>query len=623
MKRLFLYISFAVCLFPSRAVDSKAMLLLVDSAYNEAMAGRLQHAVMINEDGLRQIPADSVAIRCEFYSCLLYCYHRLGDYEQALHYGELCLQYDEKQGNLSNLSASLGNLAGIYSSAGKHDVAIDYLNRSIAIEEELLQTDKEHTAKSLAIRKAMLGEVLLAKAKAEREKSKEKSAVSSDSANHIQLSTFDFEQSDISSLLEQALTLTDEALRIDRSLERQLQVGMRLSQMGNIYAELGDKDKARRCNEEALDIARKTNNRMTEVITLLQLGRNGEAVKIAHELGMKKQELEACNSLYKQSAGSKQYAEALRWLERARELEQQIRTEDAERQLTLWQVRYDTQRKEQQIAIQEQTIGRQKAEKRWLVAFIIVALLALVFFSLFACALARRKREIEEASRAKDRHYTILTHDLKNPMVAQQQVLRMLYCDYERYTADEIHANVGRLLAGSDTQLELLQNLSEIALLELGKRQTLPTRIDLGSIITDAVNAMRSVAMLKHITFVTHAERLLVTADRDTVRTILRNLLSNAIKFSYEGATVEIGTRQPNQLYVKDTGMGMTEEKRQELLTSKAVISSSKGTLGEGGTGIGILLCRELLNLNHGTMEIESEQGKGTTFIIMLPKSEE
>ena len=109
-----------------------------------------------------------MGLRCEFYSCLLYCYHRLGDYEQALRYGELCLEYDERQDDKSNLSASLGNLAGIYSSAGKHDVAIDYLNRSIAIEEELLQTDKEHTAKSLAIRKAMLGEVLLAKYKVER-----------------------------------------------------------------------------------------------------------------------------------------------------------------------------------------------------------------------------------------------------------------------------------------------------------------------------------------------------------------------------------------------------------------------------------------------------------------------
>ena len=70
-----------------------------------------------------------MAIRCEFYSCLLYCYHRLGDYQQALYYGELCLAFDEQQGDPANISASLGNLAGIYSSAGQQDIAIAYLER--------------------------------------------------------------------------------------------------------------------------------------------------------------------------------------------------------------------------------------------------------------------------------------------------------------------------------------------------------------------------------------------------------------------------------------------------------------------------------------------------------------
>ena len=146
------------------AQTSEELLQLVDSAYAEAMSGRLPEAIRINEKGLALVPSDSVGLQCEFYSCLLYCYHRLGDYEQALHYGELCLSYDEAQGDKSNLSASLGNLAGIYSSAGKHDVAISYLNRAIRIEEELLKEDPEHTEKSLAIRKAMLGETLVAKA---------------------------------------------------------------------------------------------------------------------------------------------------------------------------------------------------------------------------------------------------------------------------------------------------------------------------------------------------------------------------------------------------------------------------------------------------------------------------
>ena len=91
----------------------------VDSAYNAAMAGQLEQAISINMDGLALVPEDSMSWRCEFYSCLLYCYHRLGDYQQALFYGEECLNYDEQYGEPQDLSASLGNLAGIYSSSGR------------------------------------------------------------------------------------------------------------------------------------------------------------------------------------------------------------------------------------------------------------------------------------------------------------------------------------------------------------------------------------------------------------------------------------------------------------------------------------------------------------------------
>ena len=200
----------------------------VDSAYSLAMQGHLQEAVALNYEALENIPEDSVAMRCEFYSCLLYCYHRLGDYEQALHYGELCLLYDEEHGTKADLSASLGNLAGIYSSVGKQDVAIEYLRRSIDIENALIASDTTHTAVSLAIRKAMLGEVLVAKAKETTSHSPDgKKDVSSElDANAV-------------TMLAEALRLTDEALQIDRQLGRRTQEGIRLAQLANIYDALG------------------------------------------------------------------------------------------------------------------------------------------------------------------------------------------------------------------------------------------------------------------------------------------------------------------------------------------------------------------------------------------------
>ena len=573
------------------SAQNDGLIRLVDSAYSEAMSGRIAEAIRINEDGLAITPADSLELQCEFYSCLLYCYHRLGDYEKALYYGELCLDYDEAQGDPANISVSLGNLAGIYSSAGKHDVAIRYLNRAIDIEEELVRNDPGHTAKSLAIRKAMLGEVLVAKAMTLPEEGRKP-------------------------LLLQALELTNEAYIIDRQLDRRAQVGMRLSQLGNIYNQLGDEDSARKCNEEALEIARETNNRATEAITLLQLGRYREAADLAKALGMKRQEMQACSSLAQDAKNKGDFKEATLWLERYSELRDIIQTEEAERQLTLWQVRYDTQRKEQQLLMQEQTIRTQRLRLLWLIAITILTIVAIVLLVMYI-------RIQISLFKTKNRNYTILTHDLKNPMLAQQQMLRLFYNNYENYSHDEIQANIGRLLSSSDEQLDLLYNLQQMALLENGKKKVVPVRIDLSSIVKDVVANIRSYADLKHVTFMLDMRRCLVMADRDTLRTVVRNILSNAVKFSFEGGIVEIGITDGNDgLYIRDHGVGMTEERMHEMMTARHSVASQTGTKGEGGTGIGMLLCRELIHRNKGTMKVESELQKGSTFIIILPKSE-
>lgn len=590
MKKILPVLVLLLMMSGVKAQASDELLQFVDSAYAEAMAGRLADAVRINEAGLAMVPADSIGLKCEFYSCLLYCYHRLGDYEQALHYGELCLSYDEAQGDKSNLSASLGNLAGIYSSVGKHDVAIDYLNRAIRLEEELMKEDPEHTGTSMAIRKAMLGEVLVAKAMGLPEK----------------------EGKD---LLAQALQLTKDAYNIDSVQGRQAQMGMRLSQLGNIYKQLGDTEQARECNENALDIARQTGNRSSEVITLLQLDRYEEAAEMAQAIGMKKQEMEACRNLVEEYKMAGRYQEALSMSERAAILGEAMLNEESERQLTMWQVRYDTQQKEQQLQLQEQTIRAQRMRLFWLITVTVLALAAIVFLVLYA----RLQKRI---LRVKDRNYAILTHDLKNPMLAQQQMLRMFYKNFENYSREEIQENLGKLLASSDNQLDLLYNLQQMALIENGKQKVSLVRIDLASIVSEVVGNMQSFADLKHITLVNNVKRSLVMADRNAVRTVLRNLLSNAVKYSFEGGTVEIGnTPDGHGFFVRDHGVGMAEERVKELLSARQVVVSQLDTKGNGGTGIGLMLCRELIRLNHGTIDIASVPQNGTTITVTFPST--
>ena len=279
-------------------------------------------------------------------------------------------------------------------------------------------------------------------------------------------------------------------------------------------------------------------------------------------------------------------------------------------------MRYDTQRKEQQLLMQEQTIRTQRQRLLWLIAITILTVVAIALLVMYI----RIQRSL---FKTKNRNYTILTHDLKNPMVAQQQMLRLFYNNYENYSHDEIQSNIGRLLSSSDEQLDLLYNLQQMALLENGKKKLSPVRIDLSSIVKDVIANIKSYADLKHIVFESNTRRCLVMADRDTLRTVIRNILSNAVKFSYEGGIVEIGVTEGNDgLYIRDHGVGMAEERVHELMTARHAMASQTGTKGEGGTGIGMLLCRELIHRNKGTMKVESEPNKGSTFTITLIKSE-
>lgn len=566
----------------------------VDSAYNAAMAGQIEQAISINMDGLALVPEDSMSWRCEFYSCLLYCYHRLGDYQQALFYGEECLNYDEQFGEPQDLSASLGNLAGIYSSSGRQDVAEDYLRRAIAIEQQLLQTETDYSPKSLAIRQAMLGEVLLSKS----------DALTEDSAK--------------TATLHEALSLTEQALQTDRALGRKLQEGMRLAQLGHIYEALGDAHKAKNYTSQALDIARETGNKMTEVLCLLQLEQYAEAAERAHELGFKKQEFQACDKLYARAKVAGRHAEALEWLERARVLHEALQNEDTQRQLTIAQVAYDTYRKERLLADQQQEIQQKQARLRALLFFVLLALLVIALLVGLVILLRKRNTLIARQAADKKRQYGILSHDLRNPVMAQQQLLQMLYTNYEHYSPDEVHTLVGQLLAGSDNQLALLRNLQEIVQLDRQARCFRVDQLDLAAVLRDTVPDVQSAALLKNVTIDLHAERLLVETDREMIRTVLRNLLSNAVKFSSKGSSVEVGTIAPAAFYVRDHGVGMTRSQIQHILTDQKQIESSVGTDGESGTGYGLILCRELLTLCNGKMDIQSLPGEGTTFTIDL-----
>jgi signal transduction histidine kinase len=149
-----------------------------------------------------------------------------------------------------------------------------------------------------------------------------------------------------------------------------------------------------------------------------------------------------------------------------------------------------------------------------------------------------------------------------------------------------------------------------------------PQLLDIARITKEVMQLLRLQAEAKHIFMNSNIERpVYVYADRDMINLVLRNLVSNAIKFTPEAGSICIDAKEMRshiEIFVQDTGMGIPPEGLQRLMD--AHYFSTRGTVGEAGTGLGLMLCKEFLSRNGGQMRIESEPGKGSTVTFTLPK---
>lgn len=169
---------------------------------------------------------------------------------------------------------------------------------------------------------------------------------------------------------------------------------------------------------------------------------------------------------------------------------------------------------------------------------------------------------------------------------------------------------------------ELLDNLLNWALLQNGTIPYHPEEINLKDITDDVVDLLNPMANMKQVSLINNInEDAFVHADSKAVNTILRNIVSNALKYTDTGGEVKIDVKNEDHqsiITINDTGTGISAEQIPKLFELGK--KSLNGTLGEKGSGLGLILSKELLELNKGTIKVISELGKGASFIFTLPR---
>jgi PAS domain S-box-containing protein len=231
--------------------------------------------------------------------------------------------------------------------------------------------------------------------------------------------------------------------------------------------------------------------------------------------------------------------------------------------------------------------------------------------------------ELKDLNKTKDKFFSIIAHDMRSPFVGLMGYSEILSSEYSTLSEEEKISFIKSIDELSHNAYSLLENLLEWSRIQTGRINYNPIDLKLHEELIPTVSLLTQTAKNKNILLDCFVDDdISVKADRNMLQTIIRNLVANAIKFTRSGGKVTISSRTVNdfiELSINDTGIGIRKEDLKNLfMVDKSI--STKGTANEEGSGLGLILCKEMVQMHGGNIWVESELGKGTTFLFTLKK---
>jgi len=278
------------------------------------------------------------------------------------------------------------------------------------------------------------------------------------------------------------------------------------------------------------------------------------------------------------------------------------------------QVKYEVEKKEQ---AHQAEISRHETRQAIFIGSLLFTALLIALLIYIVALRNKRNRELAEMNATKDKFFSIISHDLKNPAIAQRDALQLLLDNSDKWDKDALANYYGKLLKSADSQVILLYNMLNWAYLQTGKMPFMPNPFNLKAALKSDIALIQNMAEQKGVTFnINIPEQTTITGDDNMLTIVIRNLLTNAVKFTTAGGTVTLDIAPIGSgftISISDTGTGMTPEQLQNLFCLDAKRSTT-GTAGEQGSGLGLIVCKELVEKHGSTLNVDSERGMGSRF---------
>ena len=227
----------------------------------------------------------------------------------------------------------------------------------------------------------------------------------------------------------------------------------------------------------------------------------------------------------------------------------------------------------------------------------------------------------------KDKFFSIISHDLRSPFQGFLSLTGLIAEEINDFTPEELSTIASNMHQKALNLSNLLKNLFEWTQIQNGSLTSHPDELSLKSLVEDAIESLSLRSAAKQIS-VTNLMRdeVQVYVDEKMIKSVLLNLLSNAVKFTDRNGVVSISAKNVGggkiQVVVRDSGIGMSDKELNKLFKLGEKIGST-GTDGELSTGLGLLLCKEFIDLHYGKIWAESVEGKGSSFYFTLPTTRE
>ncbi len=237
---------------------------------------------------------------------------------------------------------------------------------------------------------------------------------------------------------------------------------------------------------------------------------------------------------------------------------------------------------------------------------------------------AQRFQHLIELNQAKDEFISVASHQLRTPATSVKQYIGMVLEGMFGELTEVQEEILSKAYDSNERQLKIVSDLLKVARVDAGKVILRETETDISQLVADVVLEESGIAKERgqEIIFEPATEETVAWVDRDTIRMVFENLIDNASKYSEAGTSIQVNVKSRGnavQVEIRDEGVGIDQKDSVRLFEKFSRIHNPLSTQA-GGSGLGLYWAKKVVDLHNGTIEVESEVGKGTTFTVSLPK---